>query len=116
MPLTSTPIQPSSSESSNKTSRGQTSLEKIDEMLRNQRNKGIQRKLPKVQTSTNSEEEKFKLNLLQRMDRQDNIFRESMQSLHGNLHTLTQTMIQEFLMMGKIMNQVVPRNLPPSHY
>ena len=39
LPLTSTPIQPSSSESSNKTSRGQTSREKMEKMLKKRRNK-----------------------------------------------------------------------------
>ena len=59
LPSTSTSIQPSSSESSNKMSRGQTSPEKMEEMLENRRNKKILKKLPKSQTSTNSEEEKF---------------------------------------------------------
>ena len=59
LPSSSTPIQPSSSESSNKMSRGQTSREKMKKMLVNCRNKRIHRKLPKAQTSTNSEEEKF---------------------------------------------------------
>ena len=49
-------------------------------MLKNRRNKRIQRKLPKAQTSTNSEQEKFQKNLLERMDTQDNLFQESMQS------------------------------------
>ena len=44
------------------------------EMLENRRNKRIQRKLPQAQTSTNSEEEKFWKNLLQRMEREDNPF------------------------------------------
>ena len=39
-----------------------------------------------------------------------------MQSLQENVHTLTQTMTQAFLMMRQIMNQDVPRNPPPSHY
>ena len=38
LPSTSTPVQPCSSKISNKTSRGQTSPEKIDEMLENRRN------------------------------------------------------------------------------
>ena len=59
LPSTSTSIQPSSSESSNKMSRGQTSPEKMEEMLENRRNKRILKKLPKSQTSTNSKEEKF---------------------------------------------------------
>ena len=50
------------------------------------------------------------------MERQDNLFGESMQSLQEDVRTLTQTMIQAFLMMGQIMNQGVPRNPPPSHY
>ena len=74
LPSTSAPIQPSSSESSKKTSRGQTSREKMEEMLENRRNKRIQRKLPQAQTSTNSEEKKFQKNLLKRMERQDNLF------------------------------------------
>ena len=116
LPSTSTPIQPSSSENSNKTSRGQTSREKMEEMLQNRRNKRIQRKLPKAQISTNSEKEKFQQNLLEKMERQDNLFRESMQSLQENVRTLTQTITQAFLMMGQIMNQGVPRNPPPSRY
>ena len=40
------------------------------EMLENRRNKRIQRKLPKAQTSTNSEEEKFWKNLLERTERE----------------------------------------------
>ena len=114
--LTSTPIQPSSNESSNKRSIGQTSREKMEEMLENRRNKRVQRKLPKTQTSTNSEEEKFQRNLLERMERQDNLFRESMQSLQENVRTLTETMTQAFLMMRQIRNQGVPRNPPPSYY
>ena len=50
------------------------------------------------------------------MERQDNLFRKSMQSLQENVHILTQTMKQTFLMMGQIMNQDVPCNPPPSHY
>ena len=60
-------------------SRGQTSRKKMEEMLKNHRNKRIQRKLPKAQTSTNSEQEKFQKNLLEKMETQDNFFRESMQ-------------------------------------
>ena len=55
----------------------------MEEMLANHRNKRIQRKFPKAQTSTNSEKEKFEKNLLERMERQVNLFRESMQSLQG---------------------------------
>ena len=55
-------------------SRGQTSQEKMEEMLENHRNKQIQRKLLKCQTSANSEEEKIQKNLLERMERQDNLF------------------------------------------
>ena len=73
LPSASTPIQPSSSESSNKTSRGQISQDKMEEMLENRRNKKIQRELPKAQTSTNSEEGKFQKNSLGRMKRQDNL-------------------------------------------
>ena len=73
----------------------------MEEMLKNRRNKRIQRKLPKAQTSTNSEQEKFQKNLLERMDTQDNLFQESMQSLH----ILTQTITQTFLMMGQRMNR-----------
>ena len=116
LPSTSAPNKPSFSESSNKTSRGQTSREKMEEMLKNCRNERIQRILPKVQTRTNSEKEKFQQNLLERMERQDNLSRESMQSLQENIRILTQTMTQVFLMMGQIMNQGVPRNPPPSHY
>ena len=114
-PPTSTAIKPTSSESSNKTSRGQTSGEKMKEMLENSRNKRIQKIVPKFQTSTNSEEEKFQKNLLEMMERQDNLFRESMQSLQENVRTLTHTMTQAFLMMGQIINQAVPRNPRPSH-
>ena len=116
LPLTSTLIRPSSSESSNKTSRGQTSRDQMEEILANRRNKRIQRKLPTAQTCANSEEEKFQQNLLERMERQDNVFQECMQSLQENVHTLTQTMTQAFLMIGQIMNQVVPCNPPPSYY
>ena len=35
----------------------------MEEMLENRRNKRIQRNLPKAQTSTNSEEEKFEKKL-----------------------------------------------------
>ena len=55
----------------------------MKEMLEYHRNKRIQRKFPKAQTSANSEEEKFEKNLLERMERQVNLFRESMQSLQG---------------------------------
>ena len=55
----------------------------MEKMLANHRNKRIQRKFPKGQTSTNSEKEKFEKNLLERMERQVNLFRESMQSLQG---------------------------------
>ena len=75
LPWTSAPTQPSPSEISNKTSRGQTSREKMDEMLENRKNKRIQRKqLPRAQTSTNSEEEKFQQNLLERIERQETFF------------------------------------------
>ena len=57
------------------------------------------------QTSTNSEEEKFRKNLPEKMERQDNLFRESMQGLQENVRTLP-----------KIMNQGVHCNPPPSHY
>ena len=50
------------------------------------------------------------------MESQDNLFRESMQSLPENVRNLTQTMTQAFLMMGQIMNEGVPRNPPRSHY
>ena len=73
----------------------------MEEMLKNRRNKRIQRKLPKAQTSTNSEQEKFQKNLLERTETQDNLFRGSMQSLH----ILTQTITQAFLMMGQRMNR-----------
>ena len=73
----------------------------MEEMLKNRRNKRIQRKLPKAQTSTNSEQEKFQKNLLERMETQDNLFQENMQSLH----ILTQTITQAFLMMGQRMNR-----------
>ena len=105
LPSTSTPTQPSSSEGSNKTSRGQTYREKMKEMLENRWNKRIQRKLPTAQTSTNSEEEKFRKNLPETMERQDNLFRESIQSLQENVRALPQ-----------IMNQGVHRNPPPFHY
>ena len=59
---------------------------------------------------------KFQKNLLDRMERHDNLFGESMQSLQENVHTLTQTMTLGFLMLGQIMNQGVPHNPPPSHY
>ena len=59
LPSTSTPIQPSSCECSNKTSRGQVSQEAMEGMLENCRNKRIQRKLPEAQASTNSEEGKL---------------------------------------------------------
>ena len=88
----------------------------MEEMLENCRNKRIQRILPKVRTSTNSEKEKFQQNLLERMERQDNLSRESMQSLQENVRTLTQTMTHAFLMVGQIMNQGVPCNPLPSHY
>ena len=116
LPSTSTPTQPSSSESSNKTSTGQTSREKMEKMLEKRRNKKNQTKLSKAQTSANSEEEKFQKNLLERMEKQDNLFRESMQSLQKNVRTLTQTVTQAFLMMGQIMNQGMPHNPPPFHY
>ena len=75
LPWTSAPTQPSPSEISNKTSRGQTSREKMDEMLENRKNKRIQRKqLPRAQTSTNSEEEKFQQNLLERIERHETFF------------------------------------------
>ena len=48
-------------------------------MLGNCTNKRIQRKLPKFQNTTNSEEEKFQKNLLEKVERQDNLVRESMQ-------------------------------------
>ena len=105
LPSTSTPTQPSSSESSNKTSRGQTYREKMKEMLENRWNKRIQRKLPTAQTSTNSEEEKFRKNLPETMERQDNLFWESIQNLQENVRALPQ-----------IMNQGVHRNPPPFHY
>ena len=63
-------------------------------MLENRRNKRIQRKLPEAQTSTNSEEEEFQKNSLERIERQDNIFREGRQSLQENVNTLTQTITQ----------------------
>ena len=75
---TSTPFQPRSSEGRNKTSRGQSSREEMEEMLGNRKNKGIQRKLSKAQTSANSEEEKFQQNLLEGMEREENLFRKSM--------------------------------------
>ena len=65
LPSSSTPIQPSSSESSNKTSRGKTSGEKMERMLENYRNKRIQRKLAKAHPSTNSEEK----NITREMER-----------------------------------------------
>ena len=74
LPPISTPIHSSSKEKSNKTSRGKTSPEKIEKMLENRSNKIIQRKLPKAQTSTKSEEEKFWQNLLERMERLDTFF------------------------------------------
>ena len=55
----------------------------MKEMLENHRNKRMQRKFPKAQTSANSEKEKFEKNLLERMERQVNLFRESMESLQG---------------------------------
>ena len=82
-------------------SRGQTSRKKMEEMLKNRRNKRIQRKLPKAQTSTNSEQEKFQNNLLEKMEAQDNLFRESMQKFS----ILKQTITQAFLMMGQRMNR-----------
>ena len=87
--FTSTSVHLSSSESSNQMSRGQVSREKMEGILENCRNKRTQRKLPGVQTRTRSEEEKFQQNLLEWMERQDNLFRESMQSLQENVHTLT---------------------------
>ena len=50
----------------------------MEEMLGNRKNKGIQRKLSKAQTSANSEEEKFQQNLLEGMEREENLFRKSM--------------------------------------
>ena len=47
---------------------------KLQEMLGNRKNKGIQRKLSKTQISANSEEERFQQNLLERMERQENLF------------------------------------------
>ena len=85
-------------------------------MLRNHRNERIQRKLAKAETSTNLEEEKFKQNLLERMEGQDNLFRESISSVQNNVGTLTQTMRQAFLMMEQIMNEGVLRSIPPCHY
>lgn len=54
-------------------------------------------------------------NLLEKIERQDNLFRESMQSLQENAGTFTQTMTQAFLMMEQITIQGVARNAPPSH-
>ena len=45
-------------------------------------------KIKELQTSTNLKEEKFQQNLLERMERQENLFQESMQSLQENLRTL----------------------------
>ena len=84
--------------------------------MENSRNKRIQRKLLKTQAIINSEKETFQQNVLERMERQDNLFQESTQSLQENVRTLTQTITQAFLMKGQIMNQGVPRNPPPSHY
>ena len=64
----------------------------MEEMLENRRNKRMQRKLPKDQTNTNSEVRKFEKNLLERIETQYNLFRESMKSLQANVHTLTQNM------------------------
>ena len=50
------------------------------------------------------------------MERHDNFFRESMQSLRENVHPLTQTMTQTFLKMGQIINQGVFPYLLPSRY
>ena len=65
----------------------------MEKMLENRRNKRMQRKLPKDQTNANSEVRKFEKNLLERMETQYNLFRESTQSLQANLHTSTQTMV-----------------------
>ena len=64
----------------------------MEKMLENRRNKRMQRKLPKDQTNTNSEVRKFQKNLLERIETQYNLFRESMKSLQGNVHTSTQNM------------------------
>ena len=61
-------------------------------MLGNRKNKGIQRKLSKAQTSANSEEEKFQQNLLERMERQKTFF-EKVCKIYTSI-----------LMMGQIMN------------
>ena len=50
------------------------------------------------------------------MERQDNLFRESIQSLQENVRPLTQTKTEAFLMMGQITNQGVAPNPPPSDY
>lgn len=84
----STPVQLSSSESSNQMSRGQVSREKMGGILQNCRNKRNQRKLPGVQTSARSEEEEFQQNYLEWMERQDKLFLENMQSLQENVRTL----------------------------
>ena len=60
-------------------SKGQTSGEKIEEMLENRRNKRIQRKLPIGPNQHKFRGKQFQQNLLERMERQDNHFRESMQ-------------------------------------
>ena len=62
-------------------------------MLGNRKNKGIQRKLSKTQISANSEEERFQQNLLERMERQENLFLKKFVKY-----------TQAFLMMGQIMN------------
>ena len=49
LPSISISIQPSSSESSNKTLRGQTSREKMEEILENRRNKRLKQRLKPVQ-------------------------------------------------------------------
>ena len=64
----------------------------MEKMLENRRNKRMQRKLPKDQTNTNSEVRKFQKNLLERIETQYNLFRESMKSLQANVHTSTQNM------------------------
>ena len=64
----------------------------MEKMLENRRNKRMQRKLPKDQTNTNSEVRKFQKNLLERIETQYNLFRESMKSLQAKVHTSTQNM------------------------
>ena len=90
-------------------SKGQTSGEKIEEMLENRRNKRIQRKLPIGPNQHKFRGKQFQQNLLERMERQDNHFREVCKFTRERAY-FTQTMTQAFLMIEQIMNQCVPHN------